>query len=131
MPSVIISSNSMFIIINPAYTIMCKNPATGLLTIFDWPKETRNIFSHLFFFWSLLSISLPSKIFLLRNNTFLLKNQIEKIKRIVKIIFGMYVIIKFGPIYLADMAFVFYQTMRTEHIWMDLLLNQITTLLVP
>ena len=69
--------------------------------------------------------------FLFRNNIFLLKNQTEKIKRMVNIIFGMYVIIKFQSIFLADMAFVFYQTMRTEHIWMDLLLNQITTLLVP
>ncbi len=66
--------------------------------------------------------------FLFRNNIFLLKNQTEKIKRMVNIIFGMYVIIKFQSIFLADMAFVFYQIMKTEHIYLDLLSNQKVTL---
>ena len=65
-------------------------PETGLLTIFDCPKATLSIFSHLSFGLSILSMFFPNKIFLFIKRKFLLNKKIELVKRIAKRILDKY-----------------------------------------
>ena len=63
---------------------MCKNPANGLLTIFDCPKAILAIFFHLSSLLSDLSRSLPSLIFLTSFKTLETKKPIPKSNAIAK-----------------------------------------------
>ena len=72
----------------PIYTITCRNPANGLLTIFDCPKAILAMFFHRSILRSDLSMSLPSLMFLISLRIFITKKPIPTNNAIAKNIFG-------------------------------------------
>ena len=87
----------MLIIINPMYTITCKSPEIGLVTILDWPRAILIILESLFFGLSVLSIGLPSFIIVINFLILYIKKPTDVISRILNIMLGKILIIYFLP----------------------------------
>ena len=87
-----ISITSILIITNPTYTKICKIPATGRITILDWPRATLTIFFQRNAGLSLLSTSFPNLILRIISFKLLTNNNEEAMKIIKNMMFSTSII---------------------------------------